>query len=89
VSLTITRAPGRTFPATDSGSIRRRTGGPAVTVAIDMPGATGAPAGISARKTRPLAGAITAPCPATLALAPCCARAAATCASAARAAATA
>ena len=39
--------------------------GPAVMIAMGMPGATGAPAGTSARKTLPVVGAVTAPCPAT------------------------
>ncbi len=47
------------------GQFEPQHAGPAVIVAIAMPGATARPAGISAASTRPVAGATTAPCPAT------------------------
>ena len=57
----------------------------AVTVATEVPEATTEPCGMSARSTRPLAGARIAPCPAIAALAERCSRAARSCASADRA----
>ena len=89
IPVAITRDPGRTLSASDSGISSRTMVGPAVMTAIAMPGATGDPAGTSARSTRPVAGAITVPCPATAPTAACWACAARIWAAAAAAAASA